>query len=73
MSGGKAVLFAVLTVLAARAATSGSAGGSGGQEATAGVLGLPGGQFLVGLVGLGIVAAGGCWRGARGGSGSWRR
>lgn len=68
VSGGKAVLFAVLAVLAARAATSGSAGGSGGQEATAGVLGLPGGQFLVGLVGLGIVAAGGvlAWR-------SWRK
>jgi hypothetical protein len=63
-SGWKAVLFAVLAVLAGRAATSGSAGGGGGQKATAGVLGLPGGQFLVGLVGLGIIVAGAvlAWR-----------
>ena len=34
-------------------------GGNGQQKATAGVLGLPGGQWIVGLVGLGIIVAGG--------------
>lgn len=59
-AGGKAVLFLVLAGLAGRTAVSGSSGGGGGggQQATAGVLGLPGGQFLVGAVGLAIVAAG---------------
>lgn len=56
--GAKAVLFVVLAVLAARTAASGSSGGNGGQSATAGVLGLPGGQFLVGAVGVGIVVVG---------------
>lgn len=53
-SAGKAVVFAVLAVLAARTAVSGS-GGSGSGEAAAGVLGWPGGQWLVGAVGVGIV------------------
>jgi uncharacterized protein DUF1206 len=57
-SGFKVVVFAVLAVLAARTAI-GAGGGGGGQKATAGVLGLPGGQWIVGLVGLGIVVAGG--------------
>jgi hypothetical protein len=55
-SGGKAVVFAALAVLAARTAAGG--GGGGGQRAAAGVLGLPGGQFLVGAAGVGILAAG---------------
>src|SRR3954453_13643581 len=50
-SGGKAVLFAVLAYLAASTAV-GSGGGQGKQGVTATVLGWPGGQFLVGLVGL---------------------
>lgn len=54
-SGARAALFVVLAVLAARTA-SGGGGSGGGQEAAAGVLGWPGGQFIVGLVGLGIVA-----------------
>jgi hypothetical protein len=54
-SGARAAVFLVLAVLAARIAAGGG-GGGGGQKAAAGVLGWPGGQFLVGLVGLGIVA-----------------
>jgi Domain of Unknown Function (DUF1206) len=56
VSAGKAVIFALLAVLGARTASGG--GGGGGQGAAAGVLGLPGGQFVVGAVGLGIVIAG---------------
>jgi hypothetical protein len=57
VSAGKTVIFAVLAVLAARTA-AGSGGGGGGQSATTGVLGLPGGQFVVGAVGIGILVAG---------------
>jgi len=55
----KAVVFGTLAVWAATTAAGSGGGGSGGQKATAGVLGLPGGQWIVGLVGLGIVVAGG--------------
>jgi hypothetical protein len=58
VSAGKAVLFVVLAVLAARTAAGGGGGGGGGQNATAGVLGLPGGQFIVGAVGVGIFVTG---------------
>jgi hypothetical protein len=58
LSAGKAALFAVLAVLAARTAANGSSGGNGGQSATAGVLALPGGQILVGLVGVVILVVG---------------
>jgi Domain of Unknown Function (DUF1206) len=54
-SGARAALFIALAVLAARTAAGGG-GSGGGQKAAAGVLGWPGGQFLVGLVGLVIVA-----------------
>lgn len=58
-SGGKAVIFAVLAVLAGMTAAGGGGGGGGGQQgATAGVLGLPGGQFIVGAVGIAILAVG---------------
>ncbi|QYN34652.1 DUF1206 domain-containing protein [Pseudonocardia sp. DSM 110487] len=56
-SAGKAVIFAVLAVLAARTA-AGSGGGGGQQRAAAGVLGLPGGQLIVGAVGLGVLVTG---------------
>lgn len=56
---GKVVIFILLAVLAGRTAAGGGGGGGGQQQATAGVLGLPGGQFLVGAVGLGIMVAGG--------------
>lgn len=55
----KVVVFAALAVLAARTAIGSGGGGNGQQKATAGVLGLPGGQWIVGLVGLGIIVAGG--------------
>ena len=55
----KAVVFFTLAVLAARTAIGSGGGGNGQQKATAGVLGLPGGQWIVGLVGLGIIVAGG--------------
>jgi hypothetical protein len=58
VSAGKAVIFVVLAVLAAQTAAGGGGGGGGQQGATAGVLGLPGGQFIVGAVGIGIVVAG---------------
>lgn len=59
VSAGKAVIFVVLAFLAGRIAAGGG-GGSGGaqQSATADALSLPGGQFIVGAVGLGILAAG---------------
>ena len=55
----KAVVFFTLAVLAVRTAIGSGGGGNGQQQATAGVLGLPGGQWIVGLVGLGIIVAGG--------------
>jgi hypothetical protein len=57
VSGGKAVIFAVLAVLAAWTA-AGNGGGGDQQTATAGVLGLPGGQLLVAAAGIGILVAG---------------
>lgn len=57
VSGGKAVIFTVLAVLAARTA-AGSGSGGGQQGATAGVFGLPGGQLIVGAVGIGVLVAG---------------
>jgi Domain of Unknown Function (DUF1206) len=66
-SGAKVVVFAVLAFLAGQTAAGGGGGGGGGgqQKATAGVLGLPGGQFIVGAVGLGVIAVGGAkvWSG----------
>jgi uncharacterized membrane protein YidH (DUF202 family) len=55
----KAVVFFTLAVLAVRTAIGSGGGGNGQEKATAGVLGLPGGQWIVGLVGLGIIVAGG--------------
>jgi hypothetical protein len=56
-TGARAVVFIGLAILAGRIAAGGGSSG-GGQKAAAGVLGWPGGQFLVGAVGLGIVAVG---------------
>jgi hypothetical protein len=53
-TGARAVVFAALAIIAVRTAV-GSGQQSTGQEATAGVLGWPGGQFLVGAVGLVLV------------------
>jgi hypothetical protein len=54
-SGARAAVFLGLAILAGRTAAGGGSSG-GGQKAAAGVLGVPGGQFLVGAVGLGILA-----------------
>jgi hypothetical protein len=65
-SGGQAVVYAGLAALAARAAVQGSAQGAGASRATAGLLGLTGGQVVVGVVGAGVVIGGGVmiWHGA---------
>jgi hypothetical protein len=56
---GEAVGHGILAGLAVRVATGGSGGsGGGGQRETATVLSWPGGQFLVGAVGLGIAIGG---------------
>jgi hypothetical protein len=57
-AAGKAVVFVALAVLAATTAAGGG-GGGGQQKATAGLLGIPGGRWLVGAIGLGIIVAGG--------------
>jgi Domain of Unknown Function (DUF1206) len=54
-NGFRAAVFAALAVLAARTATGSGESGTG-QQAAAGALGWPGGRFLVGLVGLVILA-----------------
>ncbi|CAN5383996.1 DUF1206 domain-containing protein [soil metagenome] len=51
-SGGKGVVYAALGVSAARIALGSGSSGSEEQETTSGVLGLPGGQFIVVVVGL---------------------
>ncbi|MBD5787967.1 DUF1206 domain-containing protein [Cellulosimicrobium terreum] len=57
-SAGKAVLYAALGVLALQYAT-GSGSGSGQEESfTATLMANPGGQLLVGAVGVGIIASG---------------
>lgn len=59
VSGVKAAVFLVFAFLAGQTAAGGGGGGGGGQQgAAAGLLGLPGGQLIVGAVGLGILAAG---------------
>ncbi|SDF69545.1 DUF1206 domain-containing protein [Pseudonocardia oroxyli] len=66
-SAGQAVVYAGLAVLTASAAVHGGAQGGGGGQATAGVLGLPGGQVIVGIVGVGVVIGAGvmAWHGAK--------
>jgi hypothetical protein len=63
----KAVIYLILAVVAFRVVTGTSHGGQGGEQVTAKVLQLPGGQLLVGLAGVVIVAAAVllAWRGLR--------
>jgi hypothetical protein len=63
----KAVIYLVLAVVAFRVVTGSSTGGQGGEQVTAKLLQLPGGQVLVGLGGVVIVAAAIvlAWRGLR--------
>jgi hypothetical protein len=58
-SAGQAVVYAALAVIAGSTAVQGHSSGGGGGKATAGLLGLPGGQFLVAGGGLGVVIGGG--------------
>ena len=61
VNGARAVLYAVLGVSAATIAVNGakSGGGSGTDGPTGRLMSAPGGQLLVVLVGLGIIAVGG--------------
>jgi hypothetical protein len=61
ISAGRAVIYAVLGVSAASTALNGgsSSSGSSADSLTARLMSAPGGQLLVILVGLGIVAVGG--------------
>jgi hypothetical protein len=63
----KAVIYLLLAVVAFRVVTGTSSGGQGGEQVTAKALQLPGGQVLVGLAGVAIVAAAVllAWRGLR--------
>ncbi|ANY05719.1 DUF1206 domain-containing protein [Pseudonocardia sp. HH130630-07] len=56
---GQAVVYAVLAVAAGTTAVQGRASSGGGGQATAGLLGLPGGQIITALVGLGVLIGGG--------------
>ena len=60
VSVGKAVIYGVVGLSALRVATgSGGGGGGGGSDGlTAQVMGWPGGQLLVGAIGLGVVGYG---------------
>jgi hypothetical protein len=56
---GRAAVYAVLGLLAVRVAVgAGTGGGSGEETLTARLLGMPGGQLLVGLVAAGVVGVG---------------
>lgn len=55
---GKAILFIALGFLAVRFAVGAGGGGGGEEGATATLLGLPGGRFIVAGVGVAIVAIG---------------
>ena len=56
-SVGKAVAYAVLAVISARTASGSSSGGGNAEEGfTAKLMGAPAGLFLVGAIGVGIVA-----------------
>ncbi|BBG04289.1 MULTISPECIES: DUF1206 domain-containing protein [Pseudonocardia] len=65
VSAGLAVVYLVLAVAAATTAIRGRASSGSGGEATAGLLGLPGGQIITALVGVGVVIGGGVmiWNG----------
>jgi hypothetical protein len=59
LNAGQAVIYAALAALTATTAVRGASSGTGGSKATAGLLGLPGGQVLAALVGIGVVIGGG--------------
>ena len=57
-SAGRAVVYLVLGVTAVRKAFGEGSGGGGTDSLTAQVMAAPGGRYLVGAVGLGVVAVG---------------
>ena len=63
----KAAIYLLLALVAFRVVTGSSQSGQGGEQVTAKALQLPGGQILVGLAGVAIVAAAVllAWRGLR--------
>jgi hypothetical protein len=63
----KAAIYLILAVVAFRVVTGTSRSGQGGEQVTAKLLQLPGGQLLVALAGVAIVAAALllAWRGLR--------
>jgi hypothetical protein len=63
----KAAIYLMLAVAAFRVVTGSSKSGQGGEQVTAKLLQLPGGQILVGVAGVAIVAAAVllAWRGLR--------
>jgi hypothetical protein len=65
MSAGKGVIYLVLAVSAAQIALGSGSSSSGTDEFTAKVMKAPGGQLLVGAIGLGIIA-GGVWLAVKG-------
>jgi hypothetical protein len=64
-SGGKAVIYGALGISAVRVATGSSSSGGGSKGMTAKLMGWPAGPWLVGLIGLAIIAYGAntAWRG----------
>lgn len=58
VSAGRAVVYAVLGWTAASTATGSGSSGGGTDSTTARLMSAPGGTFLVGAIGLGIVAVG---------------
>jgi hypothetical protein len=58
-SAGKAVLYGALALTAFRTATGSGSSGGGTDGITAQVLGMPGGQLIVGAVGVGILGVAG--------------
>jgi hypothetical protein len=65
VSAGKGLLYAVIALSAFKTATGSQSKGGGSQTMTAKVMGWPGGQLIVIVVGLAIVGYGGymAWRG----------
>ncbi len=61
---GRGVIYTGLTVAAVSILLGSRSGGGEEKQAAAGILGWPGGQWLVGLVGLAVIGAG-LWNGYR--------
>lgn len=69
---GKAAIYAALCYAAVRALTGSSGGGGQEQKATAGILGWPGGRYIVYAIAIAVAAAA-LWNVYRGATGSFRK